>query len=164
MSGYAINEPQSKRLHTALLDLSVQAEAKSVFMSDRGGNIIAQTTQQHDTTIDTVAALAAGSFCATRELARMIGEPEFHSIFHQGEKASIYIQSTVYDILVLVIFGKETTPGLVKLYTEKTCVELTSLLEEIVKQNASQATQVPVTFKMNEEKAPFVKKQEAGQG
>lgn len=162
MSGFAINKAQSKKLHTALQDLSVQAEARSVFMSDRGGNIIAQTSQTNDSTIDTIAALAAGSFCATRELARMIGEPEFHSIFHQGERASIYIQSTVHDILVLVIFGKETTPGLVKLYTEKVCLELASVLQKIVKQNAVEAASSPVTFTLNTAKMPFSKKEEAG--
>jgi len=158
MSGFAISEAQSKKLHSALHDLSVQAEAKSVFMSDRGGNIIAQTSQDQDGTIDNVAALAAGSFCATRELARMIGEPEFHSIFHQGERANIYIQSTVFDILILVLFGKETTPGLVKLYTEKTCLELGTLLEEVMKQNAADASSQPVTFKIAENAQPFAVK------
>ena len=37
--------------------------------------------------LDTVslAALAAGSFASAREIACLVGEPEFSVLFHQGE-------------------------------------------------------------------------------
>ncbi len=130
MPGYAISEEQSEKLNTALSDLAVQAEADAVFMSDCGGNMIAHFAQSESSAIPTIAALAAGSFAATRELATLIGEPTFHLIYHQGKETSIYMQS-VLDFLLLVIFGRSTTVGLVKLYVEKASKELEPILKAI---------------------------------
>ncbi|MDQ3313973.1 MAG: hypothetical protein M3505_04985 [Verrucomicrobiota bacterium] len=35
-----------------------------------------------------IAALAAGSFAATKELARRIGEVEFNALYQQGKRQS----------------------------------------------------------------------------
>lgn len=134
MTGYTITEAQSKSLSAVLSDLAVQGEADAVFMSDYGGNIIAHFSQSQEAVMQTMAALAAGSFCATRELAGLIGEPTFHSIFHQGQHACIYMQSVAANFLLLVIFGKSTTAGLIKLYVEKACRELEPIIQEVVGQ------------------------------
>ncbi|MBA3387150.1 MAG: hypothetical protein H0T95_11135 [Chthoniobacterales bacterium] len=40
-----------------------------------------------------IAALAAGSFAATKELARRIGEVEFNALYQQGNGSHIFINS-----------------------------------------------------------------------
>jgi predicted regulator of Ras-like GTPase activity (Roadblock/LC7/MglB family) len=135
MSGYAITEAQAKILSTALGDLAVEAEADAVLMSDYSGNIMADISRYEDYTIQTLAALAAGSFVATRELAGMIGEPGFRSVFHHGEQASMYIHNVTGDFLILVVFGPGTTVGLVKLYVERASREIEPILESITGQD-----------------------------
>ena len=137
MSSGTVTEEQSKLLTTVLSDIAVQTEANAVFLSDYGGNIIAHISPAGDETIQNIAALAAGSFSATRELAGMIGEPTFSSVFHKGEHSSIFIQSIARSFLMLVIFGKETTIGLVKLYVEKACQELDPLLRKMQDQGVA---------------------------
>ena len=140
MMGQAVSEKQSRQLNVTLSDLMVLSEAEAVFLSDHGGNLIAYTTAaEADDTIYTIAALAAGSFSATRELASLIKEPEFHSIFHQGEINSIYMQGIAKDFLVLVIFGKRTTAGLVKLYVEKAAKEIEPVIAQINSQSVETA-------------------------
>ncbi|NIR01477.1 MAG: roadblock/LC7 domain-containing protein, partial [Gemmatimonadales bacterium] len=48
------------------------------------GSLVASrgSTDPLDTT--SLAALAAGAFASTREIARLVGEPEFTVLFHQG--------------------------------------------------------------------------------
>lgn len=58
-----------------VLKIAVQrAEAKAIYISDRGGNILAVHTLKAIPMEDNLSALAAGSFFATPELAKMIGE------------------------------------------------------------------------------------------
>lgn len=129
MPGVMITAEQSKELEQLLSSMLVQTEAQSVYMCDYAGNIIHRVvTTEQGPMEQTIAALASGSFVATNELAMLIGEATFHSVYHKGERASIYMQSLGKDYLVLVIFSNTTTIGLVKLYVDRTCQELGSLL------------------------------------
>ncbi len=139
MNSYAMSEEQSNRLNTVVSDLAVQSEADAVLMSDYMGNTVAQVLQVAGSGVENVAALAAGSFAATRELAVLIGEPAFYSIFHKGQSLSIYMQSVTEDFLILAVFGRSTTIGLVKLYVEKACKELKPLLDAMTGQSVTGA-------------------------
>jgi predicted regulator of Ras-like GTPase activity (Roadblock/LC7/MglB family) len=150
-TGYAINEDQARICSSALSDLAVQSEANSVLLTDIGGNILASVAKARDGSITTVGALAAGSFAATREMAAIIGEPSFHAIYHQGENTSIYMQGATAQFLIVVIFDRNTTAGLVKLYVGRTIQELRPLLEKVEGQSvaAAQSPSRPERFEMD---------------
>ena len=61
------------------------------------------------------ASLTAADFSANDQLARMIGEPEFGALFHQGERESMYLADVVRRVILVVLFDNRTTLGLVKL-------------------------------------------------
>ena len=67
-----------------------------------------------------IAALAAGSFAATKELARRIGEVEFNALYHQGNGSHIFMNSVDDDTIMITVFGKRTTVGLVRFYSAAT--------------------------------------------
>ncbi|HNR94756.1 MAG TPA: roadblock/LC7 domain-containing protein [Kiritimatiellia bacterium] len=143
-----------KKIDEILLNLVVRAEAEAVLLCDRGGNIVAQNTTERYHQEDNIAALAAGSFYATRELARLIGEPVFRYIFHRGEKTSLYMQTTSIDMLVVVVFGKDSNPGLVKLYGDEAC----AALEELCAQNAASPEEHSETLELDSTKTMFRRK------
>jgi len=150
MKFQSVSEAQNQTLTTALSDLLVLSEAEAVFLSDSGGNLIAHATAETvDDTIYTIAALAAGSFSATRELASLVKEPAFHSIFHQGEQTSIFMQGLGRDYLVLVVFGKGTPVGMIKLYTDRTRKEIEPILKEM--DHPQDAAAAKVTFEFANE-------------
>jgi hypothetical protein len=84
-----------------------------------------------------IAALSAGAFSATRQLAGLMGESMFQSVYHQGHNTSLYMQSLASQFLILVVFGRTTTVGLVKLYVKKLSEELDPLLQEMSRQTAA---------------------------
>ena len=137
MTGYILTEQQNLYLTQVLEDLFTETEARACLLSDTGGNIIAQITDTDDEIIQTVAALAAGSFAATKQLAGILGEQSFQSMFHQGHKIAIYIQAISTEFIILAVLGPISTPGLVKLYATKASHELEPLLKEISAQSAS---------------------------
>ncbi|MCJ7822009.1 MAG: roadblock/LC7 domain-containing protein, partial [Armatimonadetes bacterium] len=81
--------------------------------------------------LDTVslAALAAGSFASAREIARLIGEPEFDVLFHQGRQQHVHINLAGAHGLLMSIFDDATTVGLVRLCARKACVRVRVALE-----------------------------------
>ena len=108
---FGLSVEQSERLATAVEDLRAQTDAESVFLADHGGNLIASTGSGGEARLQNIAALGAGAFSATREMAALVGEPTFHSVFHQGERNSIYIRSVEPGFLLLVVFGRRTAAG-----------------------------------------------------
>jgi len=130
-----IYEAQMEKIDAAIQWMIKKAEAKCALLVDKNGHLITRQgfTQSLDTTA--LAALLAGSFASTREIARLVGEPEFSVLFHQGKKDHIHI-SLVNDATILaVIFDDRTTIGMVRLY----CREAGGKLNEIFAEPPSDA-------------------------
>jgi predicted regulator of Ras-like GTPase activity (Roadblock/LC7/MglB family) len=69
-------------------------------------------TPQFDLT--TFVSLMAADFCATRELARVLGEQSFHTVFHQGDEYSLYLTQVTEGTILAAVFDRTTTLGLVR--------------------------------------------------
>jgi len=108
-----------------------KADADLTVVIDRGGNVMSQfgDTEVMDVTI--IAALAAGSFAATKELARRIGEVEFNALYHQGNGSHIFMNSVDDDTIMITIFGRRTTVGLVRFYSAATAAAVSELLKSL---------------------------------
>jgi predicted regulator of Ras-like GTPase activity (Roadblock/LC7/MglB family) len=152
---FSMTEKSHAQIESLLADLLVRAEGNAVFLCDRGGNILGQSSTNLYSSEENMAALAAGSFYATRELARILGEPEFHCVFHQGDRASLYMQSTSYDLLVLVIFGAESNPGLVRLYASSSVQALDDMMNNA--ENEEPEPQPVTVFEIDSTKQAFEK-------
>src|SRR3982751_7067128 len=103
-----------------LVDFLKKAEADLTVVIDRGGNVISQFGDRNVTDVTVIAALAAGSFAATRELARRIGEVEFNALFHQGNGSHMFMNSVDDEKIIITVFGRRTTVGLVRFYSAAT--------------------------------------------
>jgi hypothetical protein len=67
----------------------------------------------------------------------MIGEPEFASLFHQGEKESMYLADVARRVILVVLFDQRTTVGMVRLRVKQTVHELARLFEEMFSRAAA---------------------------
>ena len=112
------------------------AEAKCGLLVDKDGHLI--TRQGFTQTLDTtaLAALLAGSFASTKEIAKLVGEPEFSVLFHQGKKDHIHMSLVGERSILVVIFDDRTTIGMVRLYAKETAVALTKVFDSIVARSA----------------------------
>ncbi|MFH0880352.1 MAG: roadblock/LC7 domain-containing protein [Lentisphaerota bacterium] len=154
---HVLTEEASRQLDQILTELLERVEAEAVFLCDRGGNIIASHAISSYAHQENIAALASGSFFATLEMARLIGEDEFKYLLHQGEKNSIYMESAPGDMLLLVVFSKDSNPGLVKLFVRNASEQLKQFhLDEALRQSKSPTTGVSLQFEMDENAQPFV--------
>jgi predicted regulator of Ras-like GTPase activity (Roadblock/LC7/MglB family) len=114
-----------------LADFLKKAEAELTVVIDRGGNVISQFGDSDVMDVTTIAALAAGSFAATRELARRIGELEFNALYHQGNGNHIFMNSVDDDTIMITLFGCRTTVGLVRFYSSTAAQSVADLLKSL---------------------------------
>ena len=119
-----------------LADFLKKADADLTVVIDRGGNVMSQYGDVAVMDVTIIAALAAGSFAATRELARRIGEVEFNALYHQGNGSHIFMNSVDDDTIMITVFGKRTTVGLVRFYSAATAQALAVLLKSIMNSGA----------------------------
>jgi predicted regulator of Ras-like GTPase activity (Roadblock/LC7/MglB family) len=151
----ALSEEVSQQINRVLRELLEQVEAEAVFFCERGGSIIASQSISPQDNEETVAALAAGSFFATLTMAKLVGETEFKNLLHQGEKTSIYMEGLKDDMILVVIFGKDSNPGLVKLYAKTACQQLEPLKLSLVYDEKQMRT-IP-QLEIHESAQPFIK-------
>lgn len=98
---------------------------------DRSGHMVTRRGASMDGSLESVAALAAGSFAATKEMARIIGEGEFNTLFHQGTRESIQINAVGDRSLFVIVFDDRSNLGLVRFYAEETTQRLVEIYQGI---------------------------------
>jgi len=111
---------------------------------DKDGHLITQAGHTMSYDPDTISALVAGSFAATCEMARLLGEEEFSLLFHQGKKESIQLALVGDRSLIAIVFDVSTTLGLVRLYSAEMVAKLVDILEKAKKR--PQAETLAVNF------------------
>jgi predicted regulator of Ras-like GTPase activity (Roadblock/LC7/MglB family) len=147
----------SEKLECVLKSAVQRAEAKAIYISDRGGNILAVYTLKAIPQEDNLSALAAGSFFATQELARMIGEGGFECVFHQGTNSSMYMQNLSNDMLMLVVFGTESNPGLIRLYCGQAARTVNGLFAAAEEEGPDPSAQFGAMFEIDDSAQPFTR-------
>lgn len=105
--------------------------ARSALLIDRSGHLVTRRGESVGASAESVAALAAGSFAATREMARLMGEEEFNTLFHQGARESIQISQIGGRALFAIVFDDRSNLGLVRFYAEESQGRLRELFEEM---------------------------------
>lgn len=122
--GINIFEQDFWSINDAINRLLQGTHAKIVFLIDREGQMITSTGDTSRIDTSSFATLSAADFAATSQLASLIGEREFSTLFHQGEKENLYVSLVANRIILAVIFDNRTTLGLVRVKTRTTVAEL----------------------------------------
>ncbi len=107
---------------------------------DKEGHMVTCCGDTSSIDEQTVAALVAGSYAATREMARLLGEDEFSVLFHQGKKDSIQLTMIGDRTIMATVFDDQTTVGMVRLYAKAASDGLEKIFEEIRHRPASKVS------------------------
>ncbi len=118
------------------------SNARCALLVDRTGQLVATVGEQPTFDPTAFATLTAADFSANDQLARLIGETDFNSLFHQGEKESMYLADVARRVILVALFDNRTTLGLVRLKMKETVSDLTKLFEQVFSRPAS-STETP---------------------
>jgi len=119
------------QVNEILRELVASTRSDFALFCDANGNPITHHGKQHVVNLSGLAALAAGNFAATSEMARVIGEKEgFKFIFQEGERRNLYLCNVGFNFLLAIIFDKAVALGLVRIFTNKAVESLKGVLEK----------------------------------
>lgn len=117
-------------VYEQLKTLHVNTGAWCVLLISSGGYPVGVVGQTTNLDVDTVSALVAANFMAATELANLLGSDAsiFKSSYHEGDSYNIYSYDVNGELLLVVIFGAGSKPGVVWFYTKQTAAELAEFI------------------------------------
>lgn len=129
-----INEQQYKQATAVLQEFVRESQAKCALLVDRDGQVISKEGFSKSVDTTALAALSAGATASTREIARLVGEPRFSVLLHQGEHGHIHFSLVGERAILVVIFDDRTTLGMVRLLAKQAVTDLERVfIEETAK-------------------------------
>jgi len=104
-----------------LVRFVTEASARLTLIMTPAGQVLAQHGFTRAVDVMAAAALGAAIVSSTREIARTMGEKEFTALNHQGRQHGIFLaemETPRGRLLALVVYGTESSVGLVQLFFE----------------------------------------------
>jgi hypothetical protein len=102
-----------------LSEFLAESAARLTLLMTSAGQVVAQHGFTRALDVMSAAALGAGIMASTFELAKVMGTRPLGSVVHQGATVGVYLaafETPRGRWLGLVVFGRETSLGLVQLF------------------------------------------------
>src|SRR5690606_24350537 len=113
--------------------------ARCVLLIDRNGQLVLRVGEDPGFDSTSFASLAAADFSANDQLASLMGEQDFSSLFHQGERESMYLADVGKRVILVALFGEGATLGMIRIKARTAVRELSGILAELLDRSASTA-------------------------
>ena len=111
------------------------ANARSVFVVDKNGQLIASAGETDRLDSTSLASLVAGEMAATGGLAKLIGEKDFNVLFHEGAQDNLHVSLVASRVILVVLFDRRSSLGLVRLRVKKCSEELADIFEVLLQRS-----------------------------
>lgn len=111
-----------------LMTFLTESEARLTLLMTSAGQVVAQHGFTRAVDIMSAAALGAAIVSSTEEMARVLGVRPFRALTHQGESHGIFLSAFETPRgrwIGLVVYGQDTSLGLVQLFFDRMVDELT---------------------------------------
>ena len=105
-----------------------ESAARLTLLMTASGQVVAQHGFSRSLDVMTAAALGAGIVASTEELARLMGA-RFEALVHNGQRQSCMLAAFATPRgrwIALVVFGPETSVGIVRLFFDQMVQQLAS--------------------------------------
>ena len=114
-SHWSFTQDDADVISRILMNFLQETNSRSALLVDRSGQLVTTVGEQPQFDATAFATLAAADFSANDQLAKLIGEADFTTLFHQGERDSMYVADVARRLILVVLFDQRTTLGLVRL-------------------------------------------------
>jgi predicted regulator of Ras-like GTPase activity (Roadblock/LC7/MglB family) len=130
-ASWSFTEDDFAAITQSLQRFLYDSNARCALLVDRAGQLVATVGDQPTFDPTAFASLTAADFSANDQLAQLIGETDFQTLFHQGERESMYLADVARRVILVVLFDNRTTLGLVRLKMKTTVEELVKVFEQV---------------------------------
>lgn len=135
-ASWALTPEDGTALRGSMERLLEESGAHGALLVDRGGQLLIDAGRSPGFDVTSFSTLAAADFSANDQLARLLGETDFSSLFHQGERESMLLADIGGRAILVVMFDTSTTLGLVRLRLRAAVGELAGLVDSMATRHA----------------------------
>jgi predicted regulator of Ras-like GTPase activity (Roadblock/LC7/MglB family) len=135
-----LHESDHSRLKAVLAATQRDLRADLVLLIDRSGQQIACEGSAEDIDLTALSSLSAANIAATDGLARLLGEPDFAVLYHQGKERSIQISDVARRFSLVVVFDDNSSLGMVRLKVKRATICLEEIIREFLSKMESAAS------------------------
>jgi predicted regulator of Ras-like GTPase activity (Roadblock/LC7/MglB family) len=128
-----LHETEYLRLKSILAKMQRELRAELVLLINHSGQQIACEGPARDVDLTALSSLAAANLAATDGLARLVGEPQFSILYHQGKHRSIYISDLAQKLSLVVMFDETVAPGMVRWKVKRGTASLQEVFSDFLK-------------------------------
>ena len=142
-TSWSFTEEDFAALSQVLQRFLFDSSARCALIIDRSGQLITTAGDRPTFDVTAFSTLTAADFSANDQLARLIGESDFSTLFHQGERESMLLADVARRAILVVLFDNRTTLGLVRLKMRGAVEELGVLIEGVFQRGLAAPRQRP---------------------
>jgi predicted regulator of Ras-like GTPase activity (Roadblock/LC7/MglB family) len=124
-------EEELKQIQKIADRLQQDSRARTILLIDKNGQLVAAAGESAQLYTTSLSSLVAGNVAATGGIAKLLQEDEFTGQFHEGKGMSIHMTLVGRRIILVVLFDKNTTQGLVRLRVKKAQDELVPIFLQL---------------------------------
>ncbi len=139
-------EEDERRLSAALWRLCEESRSRAAFLIDKSGQMIASAGETGSLDTTSLASLTAGNIAATGGLAQLLGEKEFSVLFHEGEKDNLHISVVAQRAILVVLFDRRSSLGLVRLRVKRASEDIGQAFAEMAVRGQQEARRGQAAF------------------
>ncbi len=137
ISNLVVGEEDRSQIAACLQRLMADSGASYAMVIDRSGQILAEESDEIRPEMVHLGALIAATYSSTQEMARILKEDGFKTLFQEGLKEKIFTETVRGRWLLVVIFNHKAQIGLVKVLARRSSAVLANILE-LVEQRSSE--------------------------
>lgn len=124
-------EEELKQIQKIADRLQQDSRARTILLIDKNGQLVAAAGESSQLDTTSLSSLVAGNVAATGGIAKLLQEDEFTGQFHEGKGMSIHMTLVGRRIILVVLFDKNTTQGLVRLRVKRAQDELVPIFQTL---------------------------------
>ena len=136
-TSWSFTEDDFGAINQLLQRFLFDSNARCALLVDRSGQLVTTVGEKPNFDATAFATLTAADFSANDQLAKLIGETDFNTLFHQGERESMLLADVARRVILVVLFDTRTTLGLVRLKMRQTVEDLSKLFEAVFSRGQS---------------------------
>jgi predicted regulator of Ras-like GTPase activity (Roadblock/LC7/MglB family) len=128
---WSVFEEDYWAIRAVMSELLEGSNARSALLVDSTGQIISSLATPPGFDVVSFASLCAADFEANRQLAHLIGEQDFSTLYHQGANESMYLSRVGSREIIAVLFDRRATLGLVRLRVARAVEQLAAVFARV---------------------------------
>jgi predicted regulator of Ras-like GTPase activity (Roadblock/LC7/MglB family) len=131
MASWTLFEQDFRAVDAVLTELLHRTQALSVHLVDRSGQLVTSVGPECDFDLPTFASLAAADVSANAELGNLFGEQDLDCVVFLGSPRSMASTVIADRVILVVIFDRRSTLGLVRFRSKRAVQALTPVFEAL---------------------------------